>query len=173
LNKKGFIASYIVDFYAYLIFAAIVAIFFIVMAFAASPVEKELSIKQNSANAMIILIRALQTQIQIDGKITTPAEIISSEDLTHDKEFKEIMGKALTTAYPQKRDIEDIWLSVYPKDSVPPSLCKAQPTTTFAYGHRGNDPSARSAVYTIVNIPLKNKIDAMTVLLCIGGYYFQ
>ncbi|MBI4141181.1 hypothetical protein HY485_05070 [Candidatus Woesearchaeota archaeon] len=174
MNKKGFLASYIVDFYAYLVFVAILIVFFFILAFMPPPVEgQKITTAKLSNDATIVLIRALQTPITIDGRQTTPAEIIQNNEENHAKEFKEAIGKALLTAYPQKRDIEDVWLSVHPENLVPPNLCRAQATTTFSYGHRGNEQSAISAVDVITYVPTRNKINAMTVLLCIGGNYFK
>lgn len=174
MNKKGFIATYIVDFYAYLVFVAIVIVFFLFLAFMPPPAEgQKIKTTKLGNDATIVLIRALQIPIIIDGRQTTPAEIIQNSEENHAQEFKEAIGNALRTAYPQKRDIEDVWLSVHPENSVPPILCRAQATTTFSYGHRGNEQSSISAVRAMAHVPTKNKIGAITVLLCIGGYYFQ
>lgn len=175
-NKKGFIASYMVDFYAYLVFVAIVVIFFVVLAFAASPVEKPLETSQASASLTTFLIRTLQTPIQINGKTTTPAEIISAKDLTHDKEFQKAVQESIETAYPAKKDLNAAWLRVYSIDEPSKeNMCGwgiyGYKYSAFFFGERKSEKI--EPVYTILNLPLKNKAEYVQVVLCSSAEYFK
>ena len=180
-SRKGFLASYIVDFYAYLVFVAILIVFFIVLIFIPPPANQPIKINQAIiSDTTTILIRSLEQPIIIDGKTTTPAEIISNEDRQHEKEAKQTLQAAIETTYPPKKEIQHFWFGVYPANKLPNNLCQGAKTMPFSFsvirGFSSSNVARKSteeAVPAIVNIPLKNTIDYVTLLLCIGGEHFR
>ncbi|GEM_PF-5870178 len=176
MNKQGFMASYMVDFWAYLVFVAIVVLFFVILSFAASPVEKPLETSQASASLTTFLIRTLQTPIQIEGKIITPAEIISNEDLAKEKEFQKTIDAAIQIAYPAKKDLNAAWLRIYSIGEI----SKENMCGWGKYGYKyhalfsGERKSEKiEPVYTILDLPLKNKAELVHVVLCSSAEYFK
>lgn len=157
MNKKGVLAAYLVDFYAYLVFVAILIIFFILIAVLPPPSNTpEVAGAKVSKDATLVLIRALQTQISTFDKIMTLGEIIATADPKYNKDFEEGMEKIMFTIYPKDPDKRDVSWGVYFKDDI----------------KRGRDACVdedQKMVDATVDVPLKNRIDYVTVLLCVNA----
>lgn len=146
MNKKGVLAAYLVDFYAYLVFVAILIIFFILIAVLPPPSDKpELAGVRASADATLVLIRALQTPIIIDGKKTTPAEIVSEQEIDYEIKFKREMNTVLN-----KAGFKKTWFKVFKEEEKEALLILCS-----------------TGVRATVDVPLKNQINHKIVLVCI------
>lgn len=202
MNRKGFVATYIVDFYAYLVFVAIVIVFFLVIAFMPPPTEGEkITNTRLTYDTTMVLIRALQTPINLNGKIqsepgseehrkgeTTPTEIIQQNNWGAEKEFTQALTTALSLAYPSKDNVQQFWMGIYPSNKLPKDLCQAMTTTQLPVGILkvftlspislpvGIIPLfviEADTVSAFVHLPMKDSNDYVSILLCIGGEHFK
>jgi len=79
MNKKGFIAEALVDFYSYVAFILILIIFFLLFSVqkCTGPSEQEMIGSFEENNAEIILLNYLRTPIKIDSQEMIMADLIN------------------------------------------------------------------------------------------------
>ena len=81
MNKRGeFIASTLVDFYAYLVFVVIVVIFFLLFSFAADEKQQSLSSSSDILIGNTYLTVYLRSPVEVDGVEMTFGELIAIVD---------------------------------------------------------------------------------------------
>lgn len=177
MNRKAFAASYVVDFYAYLLFVIIIIFFFFYISWSGTPLEGKIITEKHEIDATHTLINALNQHL---GELkTTPAEIIRNEDIEHAEQFQTALRIALRTAYPPKNAREYFWLRVY----TPAELSEKNPCLRladsgkyfrqnkgFVYGTRHDTETP--PLFSDVHVPLKNSVEYAIVILCIDGAYF-
>ena len=157
MNKKGFIATYIVDFYAYLVFVAIVIVFFLVLTFMPPPAEGEKVTNTKINNdATLMLIQLLQQPVTIDDKQTTVLELIQNTNINDIRKTEKTIKKIIDKHYLDKNKKEP-WLVIY--------LSNQQPTEQVCKIH--NAASGQAFV------PLKTKADYFTIVFCIPMGHFK
>lgn len=184
MNKKGFVASYVVDFYAYLVFAIILIAFFVLVYWSGTPISGDKFNAQVVPNGLTtVLIKALQAPTQVEGVWTTPAEMISTNDEANADLFTLAIKNAVETAYPRKAGKDYGWLRVYNKeksDSVAGICSNSDAVLKFSnvkaspYGDTGSiTVLSGDTIYAAVNVPLKNSADYVVVALCFPAEYFK
>lgn len=177
-NKKAFVASYAMDFYAYLIFAVLIIAFFVIITLVGSPIDKPMLTAKAQLDLTTTLVNALKTQTESG---LTVAEIISNEDLSKAANFQKAVSDAIETVYPAKNGIKYTWLRVYaPNEVVNENPCKQKEwtdtgkyfrtTTGLSYGNIGN---SEDAAYATLNVPLKQNPNYAVVVLCLINDYFK
>ncbi len=156
-SRKGFLATYIVDFYAYLVFVAIVIIFFFVLAFMPPPAEGEkITTTKHNYDATIMLIHFLQQPTMIQDKQTTPLEIIQNTNPAEVRNAEDIINPALEKYYLNK-DKKAPKIAIYPSSRQPTEyICKAH---NNAFG--------------FILLPRKELADFFTVTFCIPMEHFK
>lgn len=174
-NKKAFVASYAMDFYAYLIFAVLIIAFFVIITLVGSPIDKPMLTAKAQLDLTTTLVNALKTQTESG---LTAAEIISTTNKALKTQLQTTIKNTLATEYPEKNGVSHYWFNVYSREKNPEKPCEEK-FTEFSYekiegltGETSRD-SANSAVYSTLRIPLQDKIDYVTAVLCVGGYNFK
>lgn len=97
-NKKGFIASTLVDLYAFLLFMFVLLIFYIIFKLGAGTIVYKIEGETANLNGNTLLINYLKTPIEVDGKEIDIAELIliSASSEEHRRELFTVTQSLLT-----------------------------------------------------------------------------
>lgn len=179
MNKKGAIASYMVDFYAYLVFAIIMVVFFLSVTFFGSSIDEKLPSEVASADITMMLIKILQVKT-FSG--LTIAEIISGGNEPPD-DYKTVVGGAIKKVLASKQGVADASFVVYKKELPNKNFCSIYANNFLFlpekfgvgdYSLAGISVSEiENLVYGFVNIPLVSGDEYVSVALCVSRKWFD
>ena len=116
-NKKAFIASGLMDFYAYMTFILVIIVFFVLFSLGKGEIHSIIKGESGHADTHALLVNYLSTPIEHNGKTITMSDLIIlyAEDKSLYNKLETKTAKMLKDFFPEDTTYgANLWLRLMP-----------------------------------------------------------